>query len=328
MSSLLEVGTGFHPELTGRENIFLNGSILGMSHAEILRSFHEIVAFSEIEQFLDTPVKRYSSGMYVRLAFAVAAHLNPEILVVDEVLAVGDYAFQKKCVGRMHDVAREGRTVLFVSHNMPVIAELCERVVMLRGGCVSMDGPADHVVQEYFNHHQCDQDGKLDLALSTRMPNTNRRARFVGCTLHSPLQVGPWSLPFGSDVSLQLAISVLEAIRFFEFGIALCTATGSEFASPVSSDSFPVGSLEPGDYVMTMALPDFTLAPGRYMLDFGMRSDRGMEDYITEAASLEVLPNSAAGRMRTNQRRGAVIPKVRFEIQKTQNSGLVTSSLT
>ena len=140
MGSLLEVGTGFHPELTGRENIYLNGAILGMRRAEIDRQFDEIVAFAEIERFLDTPVKRYSSGMYVRLAFAVAAHLEPEILLVDEVLAVGDAAFQKKCLGKMGDVAKEGRTVLFVSHNMMAVKSLCRDGVLLRAGTVSCIG--------------------------------------------------------------------------------------------------------------------------------------------------------------------------------------------
>src|SRR5262249_1505201 len=134
VGSLLEVGTGFHPELTGRENIYLNGAILGMRRQEIRRKFDEIVQFAEIERFLDTPVKRYSSGMYVRLAFAVAAHLEPEILIVDEVLAVGDIAFQRKCMGRMREVGRSGCTVLFVSHNMPAIESLCTRVVLLEGG--------------------------------------------------------------------------------------------------------------------------------------------------------------------------------------------------
>src|SRR5215213_10002858 len=142
IASLLEVGTGFHPELTGRENIFLNGSILGMTRKEIASKFDEIVAFAEVEKFIDTPVKRYSSGMYVRLAFAVAAHLEPEILIVDEVLAVGDAAFQKKCLGRMGDVARHGRTVLFVSHNMTAIRTLCRRAILLNGGRVESEGGA------------------------------------------------------------------------------------------------------------------------------------------------------------------------------------------
>jgi len=151
VASLLEVGTGFHPELTGRENIFLNGALLGMTRAEIKAKFDEIVAFSEIEKFLDTPVKRYSSGMYVRLAFAVAAHLEPEILIVDEVLAVGDTRFQRKCMDKMGDVSKEGRTVLFVSHSMPAVTRLCQRVLLLSEGKVLKDGPAHHVVNAYFH---------------------------------------------------------------------------------------------------------------------------------------------------------------------------------
>jgi lipopolysaccharide transport system ATP-binding protein len=151
VASLLEVGTGFHSELTGRENIFLNGAILGMSRAEIIRKFDEIVAFSEIEEFLDTPVKRYSTGMFVRLAFAVAAHLDPEILIVDEVLAVGDSGFQKKCLGKMESFAQSGRTVLFVSHNMEAVRSLCQRGVWLKEGRVHEDGEAAEIVEAYFN---------------------------------------------------------------------------------------------------------------------------------------------------------------------------------
>src|SRR3954453_14119569 len=151
VGSLLEVGTGFHPELTGRENIFLNGSILGMSRPEIRRKFDEIVAFAEVEQFLDMPVKRYSSGMYVRLAFAVAAHLEPEILVVDEVLAVGDAEFQRKCLGKMQDVAGQGRTVLFVSHNMVAVENLCSRALCLKLGQISMSGEVKSVISSYLS---------------------------------------------------------------------------------------------------------------------------------------------------------------------------------
>src|SRR4051812_9721885 len=149
VASLLEVGTGFHPELTGRENIYLNGSILGMKRGEIDRKFDEIVAFSEVEQFLDMPVKRYSSGMYVRLAFGVAAHLDPEILVVDEVLAVGDAEFQRKCLGKMSDVAKNGRTVLFVSHSMAAVRAICRSGIMLANGRVVARGHIDEVVDEY-----------------------------------------------------------------------------------------------------------------------------------------------------------------------------------
>ncbi|HCF30629.1 MAG TPA: ABC transporter ATP-binding protein, partial [Cyanobacteria bacterium UBA11049] len=150
VASLLEVGTGFHPELTGRENIYLNGAILGMSRIEIKRKFDEIVDFAEVEKFLDTPVKHYSSGMYVRLAFAVAAHLEPEILIVDEVLAVGDVQFQKKCLGKMGNVAKEGRTILFVSHNMSTVESLCNRGVLLEAGTVGLDGTADEAVRYYL----------------------------------------------------------------------------------------------------------------------------------------------------------------------------------
>ncbi|MBC8097626.1 MAG: ABC transporter ATP-binding protein, partial [Akkermansiaceae bacterium] len=150
MASLLEVGTGFHPELSGRENIFLNGAILGMSRSEIARKFDEIVAFAEVEKFLDTPVKRYSSGMYVRLAFAVAAHLESDIMLIDEVLAVGDAQFQKKCLGKMHDVAaNQGRTILFVSHNTGVVASLCSKAILLQQGRLVMTGPVRDVLQFY-----------------------------------------------------------------------------------------------------------------------------------------------------------------------------------
>jgi lipopolysaccharide transport system ATP-binding protein len=151
VASLLEVGTGFHPELTGRENIYLNGAILGMTRVEIKRKFDEIVAFAEVEKFLDTPVKRYSSGMYVRLAFAVAAHLEPEILVVDEVLAVGDFEFQKKCLGKMSDVANSGRTILFVSHNMGSIASLCQTAIHLKNGRIATTGPIRDVIDSFLN---------------------------------------------------------------------------------------------------------------------------------------------------------------------------------
>src|SRR5580658_6356055 len=169
-ASLLEVGTGFHQELTGRENIFLNGAILGMSRAEITKKFDEIVAFAETEKFLDTPVKYYSSGMYVRLAFAVAAHLEPEILIVDEVLAVGDQEFQKKCMGRIQKVAQgDGRTVLFVSHNMGALRRLCDRAVYLRNGTVDMVGEANAVVDAYMNSTTGVED--LNLLQRPRFPS-------------------------------------------------------------------------------------------------------------------------------------------------------------
>lgn len=160
VASLLEVGTGFHPELTGRENIFLNGAILGMSRVEIRKKFDEIVEFAEIQQFLDTPVKRYSSGMYVRLAFAVAAHLDPDILLVDEVLAVGDAAFQKKCLGKMQTISDSGRTILFVSHNMSAVSSFCQKCLLLNNGRLELAGPVPEVIGRYFNHSHIDMSSK------------------------------------------------------------------------------------------------------------------------------------------------------------------------
>ncbi len=168
VASLLEVGTGFHPELTGRENIYLNGAILGMTRAEIKRKFDEIVAFAEVEKFLDTPVKRYSSGMYVRLAFAVAAHLEPEILVVDEVLAVGDAAFQKKCLGKMGDVAKEGRTVLFVSHNMEAVASLCRKSLLINEGRIEQTGEVEAVISKYLGMHETKGEYRRTVSLSRK----------------------------------------------------------------------------------------------------------------------------------------------------------------
>jgi len=163
VSSLLEVGTGFHPELTGRENIFLNGAILGMSRQEVRSKFDQIVAFAEVEEFLDTPVKRYSSGMYVRLAFAVAAHLESEILLVDEVLAVGDFEFQKRCLGKMSEVAKRGRTVLFVSHNMVAVRNLCSRAILLQSGKIIESDSADSVISRYISEQAAKQGAVIDL---------------------------------------------------------------------------------------------------------------------------------------------------------------------
>ena len=183
LASLLEVGTGFHPELTGRENVFMNGALLGMTKAEIRRKFDEIVAFAEVDKFIDTPVKRYSSGMYVRLAFAVAAHLEPEILIIDEVLAVGDAQFQKKCIGKMGQVSAAGRTVLLVSHNLAVISTLCRRAILLSAGKKVEDGPADWVVSRYITTHGVGA-GEVVWAPHDQRAN-NGRLRLVGARVRS-----------------------------------------------------------------------------------------------------------------------------------------------
>jgi len=183
VGSLLEVGTGFHPELTGRENITLNGAILGMKRAEIERKFDEIVAFSGVEKFIDTPVKHYSSGMHVRLAFAVAAHLEPEILLVDEVLAVGDVAFQKKCLGKMGEVAGEGRTVLFVSHNMTAVKALCSRSVLLQSGQIVFNGLASSCVEEYLSRVSPSISKNIPISQREREKRLSLRAKIVGITI-------------------------------------------------------------------------------------------------------------------------------------------------
>jgi lipopolysaccharide transport system ATP-binding protein len=220
VGSLLEVGTGFHPELTGRENVFLNGAILGMSRQDIRRRFDEIVAFAELERFMDTPVKRYSSGMYTRLAFSVAAHLEPEILVVDEVLAVGDAQFQRKCLGKMGQVAGEGRTVLFVSHNMAAIARLTRSVLVLDAGRLIFDGATDRGVAEYFR-----RSGQMGTGFSAGAVAQGREAGVVplSFSIGSPDGVGH-VLGAASDLVVGLQFEVLQGGREFTFGVGIATA--------------------------------------------------------------------------------------------------------
>ncbi|HEV2852070.1 MAG TPA: ABC transporter ATP-binding protein [Thermoanaerobaculia bacterium] len=231
VGSLLEVGTGFHSELSGRENVYLAGAILGMKRAEITRKLDEIVAFAEVERFLDTPVKRYSSGMYLRLAFAVAAHLEPEILLVDEVLAVGDAAFQKKCLGKMGDVARQGRTVLFVSHNMVAIEGLCQRVLWLRDGRVAEDGPAGRVVSEYLKTSSAPAPERLWCDRDTAPGNEKVRLRSARVrpasgspgdpvTVRTPLvfEFEYWNLQPGARLNLSLHLYNEQGVLVFNAG--------------------------------------------------------------------------------------------------------------
>lgn len=219
VASLLEVGTGFHPELTGRENIFLNGAILGMTHDEIKTRFDAIVAFAEIERFLDTPVKRYSSGMYVRLAFSVAAHLEPEILIVDEVLAVGDIQFQKKCLGKMEQVANEGRTVLFVSHNMPSLLSLTSRCLLLHQGQLIDDGPSSQVIATYQRSFSDKTIGQTDLRNAEHYGTG--KARFVSVQLRTFRAGVNTAVPTtGDDFEFEIG---LEAYHDFHFANAALT---------------------------------------------------------------------------------------------------------
>src|SRR5215213_9664531 len=208
VGSLLEVGTGFHPELTGRENIYLNGAILGMKRSEIARRFDEMVAFAEVERFIDTPVKRYSSGMYLRLAFAVAAHLEPEILLVDEVLAVGDLEFQAKCLGKMGAVAREGRTVFFVSHNTQAVRQLCSRAILLEHGRVSADGPTDSTLAVY---NQRLREMRVDAETGVNNPENRRGSgavRFTSVSVEDLEGNERYTFAMGDNVRLRLTFLV------------------------------------------------------------------------------------------------------------------------
>lgn len=218
VGSLLEVGTGFHPELTGRENIFLNGSILGMRRDEIKSRFDEIVAFAEIDKFLDTPVKRYSSGMYVRLAFAVAAHLEPEILLVDEVLAVGDVGFQKKCLGKMENVAQQGRTVLFVSHNMTVLKALCSRAILIENGNLSFDGNPDEAVRTYLQRMEDIREKQVPIAQRKRDSKYSQRAKIVDLEVITDNGINPAVIDSLKPLTVKLTV------ESFSDGVRACPA--------------------------------------------------------------------------------------------------------
>jgi lipopolysaccharide transport system ATP-binding protein len=267
VASLLEVGTGFHPELTGRENIYLNGAILGMTRAEIDAKFDEIVAFSEVEQFLDTPVKRYSSGMYVRLAFAVAAHLEPEILIVDEVLAVGDVAFQRKCLGKMQDVAQHGRTVLFVSHNLPAILDLTARAILLEQGRATMIGESRAVVSHFLaDSNQRLADGDLS---AYRRPYRDEgwvdieRVSVCGETLGAVV-VQPTDR-IAIDVELRVHRAVSDGIVV----INLLDESLEIVATLMSTDDGHVFSIGPGVHSIRCEVGPLPLAPGEYLLNVG-----------------------------------------------------------
>jgi lipopolysaccharide transport system ATP-binding protein len=293
VGSLLEVGTGFHPELTGRENIMLNGAVLGMRRAEIRRQFDEIVAFADIEQFLETPVKRYSSGMYVRLAFSVAAHLQTEVLIVDEVLAVGDAAFQRKCLGRMDAAAREGRTVLFVSHNMAIIQALCQRGIFLRAGQVVADAPVDEAIGQYLRSVEQMMDTDL-------LDRTDRRGwhriMISGVEARQPDGSAPAT---GSPARFAVTVTGLQPR-------SSCTLTIlNHLGQPVSRlESGNVGPLDrtahadapdrPAQFVCDVeTLP---LLPGRYRIDVQLRGTHQVEDEIDSASMFDVEPGLLSGR--------------------------------
>lgn len=265
VGSLLEVGTGFHPELSGRENIYLNGAILGMRTAEIRRKFDEIVAFAEVEKFLDTPVKHYSSGMYVRLAFAVAAHLEPEILVIDEVLAVGDAAFQRKCLGKMGDVGMEGRTVLFVSHNMQAVRQLCSRSILLEGGCISRIGPSAEVIEHYLTSvAAADGHTGVSQAISELPPDPVFRLRSVRV-----LQEGRPSTEVvsGKPVVVEVEFDVLQESVGLHLTLQLLDAEGTLLLESLHNGDAPeIPRVLRGRYAAHATLPGEFLAPTSYEL--------------------------------------------------------------
>ncbi len=255
VGSLLEVGTGFHPELTGRENTFLSGAILGMGKAEIIRKFDEIVAFAELEKFIDTPVKHYSSGMYVRLAFAVAAHLEPEILLVDEVLAVGDINFQKKCLGKMGDVARQGRTVVLVTHQLNQIRRLCHRVVWIDAGSVRQSGPTHEVVSAYESAMaRGDSNGHAHVRA------TNSKGRFIKWEIAEPCGGDRHVLTTLGQVNVKFALHLDQPVRNGHHGIALYNHD-RQLIWGWASDNL---DLTPGEHEFSYSFPVLPLRPGPY----------------------------------------------------------------
>lgn len=266
VASLLEVGTGFHPELTGRENIYLNGAILGMSHAEIQSRFDEIVAFAEVEKFLDTPVKRYSSGMYVRLAFAVAAHLEPEILIVDEVLAVGDAQFQKKCLGKMEEVGKEGRTVLFVSHNMQAVRQLCNRTLLLRSGCKVNEGEPARVIEYYLQDVLKAGDEMSRNDIIKNLP-PDPAFRLEGIELRQNGRAVDDLVESGKPLVVEITFQVLEQTRGLRVYFDLCDDRDTLiFRSFHDEESDGVPTMTAGKYVSKALIPANLLGPLSYEL--------------------------------------------------------------
>lgn len=287
VGTLLEVGTGFHPDLTGRENMYLNGAILGMSRAEINRKFDEIVAFAEVEQFIDTMVKHYSSGMYLRLAFAVAAHLEPEILIVDEVLAVGDAQFQKKCLGKMGEVAQNGRTVLFVSHNMAAIRSLCQRVIWLNKGTVLKDGPSASIVNEYLMETVTSSSSRVDLREIARQYDFGKRLKITELTFNNGEPI-----LHGQPLNVSFNYEAYSTVYGVSFGFGLSSLEGTRLLS-IDSDLYSSRyTIHGGNKGQAHVIIDtLQLQPGIYLLDVGSRSGDGNAlDYLPGCAQIEILP--------------------------------------
>jgi len=309
MGSLLEVGTGFHPELTGRENIYLNGAILGMSRREIARKFDEIVDFAEVERFLDTPVKRYSSGMYVRLAFAVASHLEPEILIVDEVLAVGDAQFQRKCLGQMRQAREGGRTVLFVSHNISAVRSLCTRVVMFDHGVLTFDGQTEEGIQRYL-HGQVTSETAREIP-ENQSRESNQLARMLRVAVTTLEEKPVAHLRYGEPFRVEFECDVYQDIQSGHFEVSVCTWDGLNVLYSTTMEGDHSQSLPQGRYRVSAAF-EGDLLPKRYAIALGVhRNDGETLDYVPHACDVEVIrvgwgtrPNfpwsSARGHVRTD----------------------------
>jgi lipopolysaccharide transport system ATP-binding protein len=285
VGSLLEVGTGFHFELTGRENVYLNGAILGMRRVEIARKFNDILEFAEIGDFIDTPVKRYSSGMYVRLAFAVAAHLEPEILVVDEVLAVGDAAFQKKCIGKMGDVARSGRTVLFVSHNMGAVAELCNRAVLLEKGRKVADSSVPEVLDEYSRLLNL---GHEESAVMRFEPQGDLAAQILGIAVRNELGTPCATFAVGDPIEIAVEYEVRRPLNNLAISLNLARNMVDVFHT-FDTDGLPeVPAKQPGRYVATHRLPPRFLKAGLFTVTPAAGTPSTCYDLIDGALSFEI----------------------------------------
>jgi lipopolysaccharide transport system ATP-binding protein len=305
VSSLLEVGTGFHHELTGRENIFLNGAILGMKREEIIRKFDEIVAFAEVEKFIDTPVKRYSSGMTVRLAFAVASHLEPEILIVDEVLAVGDAAFQKKCLGKMEKVASEGRTVLFVSHNMAVVRQLCSRGILLKDGKLTEDGEIEKVVGSYL------QEISTDRAEFIYDLDENKKASIIRVSLFNEHGQSTTKIDHTESFYTEIEYVVREKLPHDRLWWGLIRGDGVTVIASYEQDSLDeVEEREAGRYVARVHFPGGILNQGKYQCRLAIASRTGKIDY-SEDLYFDIGDNTDYGaKFSGGERNGVILNKL------------------
>ena len=289
VGSLLEVGTGFHPELTGRENIFLNGAILGMKKSEIASKFDQIVEFAGIEKFLDTPVKYYSSGMYVRLAFSVAAHMEPDILLVDEVLAVGDAEFQRKCLGKMEEITRkDGRTILFVSHNMVAIEKLCVKTMLISGGKISFFGETDRAIRQY-NNDVLNHADNMDVS-SRKRKKGNLNARFDRVIFYDSSEKQIRQTLNGVPLIIDLLYSSknLERLDDVKFAIAFKNLNGQEMFVCSTDVTHPGKFNLPKDGKIRCTIPDFPLSRGSYLLTIAMYANKQLEDFVEEAAKIDV----------------------------------------